>query len=127
MSWQSYVDTSLVGSGHIDKAAIFSGGGDNIWASTPGFSVTPAEIQSLITGFSDASSLHSNGVDLAGEKYQVVTANANTISGKKGTEGVYACKTNQVVVVAHSPDGVVHEQAARVVQALGEYLNGLGY
>ncbi|KNG81395.1 hypothetical protein ANOM_009902 [Aspergillus nomiae NRRL 13137] len=127
MSWQNYVDTSLVGTGHVDKAAIISGTGDSTWASSPGFSLTTDEFGSFIAGFSDASSLHSNGVFIDGQKYQVVTANANTIYGKNGTEGVYAYKTKQAVVVAHSPDGVVHKTAADTVQALGEYLTGLGY
>ncbi|KAK7747764.1 profilin, required for normal timing of actin polymerization in response to thermal stress [Diatrype stigma] len=39
MSWQAYVDSSLVGSGHIDKAAIISAAGDSVWAATSGFSV----------------------------------------------------------------------------------------
>ncbi|CAP70402.1 uncharacterized protein PODANS_3_4810, partial [Podospora anserina S mat+] len=39
MSWQAYVDSSLVGSGHIDKAAIVSAAGDSTWAANPGFTV----------------------------------------------------------------------------------------
>jgi hypothetical protein len=30
---------SLVGSGHLDKAAIFSAAGDSTWASSAGFTV----------------------------------------------------------------------------------------
>ncbi|KAI0470274.1 profilin [Xylaria cf. heliscus] len=37
MSWQQYIDTSLVGSGHVDQAAIVSAAGDSIWAQSSGF------------------------------------------------------------------------------------------
>lgn len=30
---------SLVGSGNVDKAAIFDAGGSSVWAATPGFQV----------------------------------------------------------------------------------------
>ncbi|KAL8678520.1 MAG: hypothetical protein Q9186_005128 [Xanthomendoza sp. 1 TL-2023] len=39
MSWQAYVDTSLVGTGNIDKAAIFNSEGTSVWAASPGFTV----------------------------------------------------------------------------------------
>jgi hypothetical protein len=39
MSWQAYVDDSLIKSGKIDKGAIFSAAGDSVWAVTPGFNV----------------------------------------------------------------------------------------
>ncbi|MCJ1363129.1 profilin, required for normal timing of actin polymerization in response to thermal stress [Acarospora aff. strigata] len=39
MSWQAYVDTSLVATGNLDKAAIFNSEGDSVWAHSPGFTV----------------------------------------------------------------------------------------
>ena len=38
MSWQAYVDTNLVGTGKILKAAIYGHDG-SLWATTPGFNV----------------------------------------------------------------------------------------
>lgn len=32
---------SLVGTGHVDKAAIISAAGDSVWAASPGFDVRP--------------------------------------------------------------------------------------
>ena len=38
MSWQAYVDTNLVGTGKITKAAIHGHDG-SLWATSKGFSV----------------------------------------------------------------------------------------
>lgn len=39
MSWQSYVDTNLVGTGNVSSAAIVGHKG-GVWASSPGFTVS---------------------------------------------------------------------------------------
>lgn len=38
MSWQQYVDSNLVGTGHVSQAAIVGVGG-GIWAKSAGFNV----------------------------------------------------------------------------------------
>ncbi|KAI9832705.1 MAG: profilin, required for normal timing of actin polymerization in response to thermal stress [Phylliscum demangeonii] len=38
-SWQAYVDTSLIGTGNLDKAAIFDATGTSVWAASAGFTV----------------------------------------------------------------------------------------
>ncbi|KAL5363730.1 hypothetical protein BJX96DRAFT_167719 [Aspergillus floccosus] len=120
MSWQSYVDSSLIGTGKIDSCALFSGAGDSVWANSPGFS-------SLVNAFGDASSLSSHGIYFNGQRYLLVATNERSIHGKKDNEGVYAFKTNQTLILAHSPEGVGHGEALKVVETLGDYLIGLGY
>ena len=39
MSWQTYVDTNLVGTGKVQKAAIFGLDGSQ-WATSAGFTVS---------------------------------------------------------------------------------------
>jgi hypothetical protein len=50
MSWQTYVDTNLVGTGHIKQGAIIGHNG-SVWATTPGFNVStsPAYIYIYIS------------------------------------------------------------------------------
>jgi hypothetical protein len=41
---------SLVGSGHIDKGAIYSIKGDSVWATSPGFTVRwTSDLSKLLT------------------------------------------------------------------------------
>ncbi|KAI9924874.1 hypothetical protein ASPWEDRAFT_172164 [Aspergillus wentii DTO 134E9] len=126
MSFQGYVDSSLIATGNIDKAAIFSGVGDSVWGTSTGFSATPQELQSIIEGLSDAGPLHDNGLYLNGQKYLVTSADRKSLQAKKDHEGVYVFKTNQALILAHSPEGVAHEAAASVTKQLGDYLTGMG-
>ncbi|EEB86933.1 hypothetical protein MPER_15940, partial [Moniliophthora perniciosa FA553] len=50
MSWQAYVDTNLVGSGKVSKAAILGQGG-GVWATSPGFDISPEEQKAIVSGF----------------------------------------------------------------------------
>lgn len=67
MSWQEYVDTSLVGSGKVEKAIILGHDG-GVWATSAGFSLTKPEIAAVIRGYQQPDSLYSAGLTLAGEK-----------------------------------------------------------
>ena len=69
MSWQAYVDTNLVGSGKLAKAAIIGlDGGGSIWAASSGYQLSPSEIQSLLQAFQDPSKIRSGGLFIAGVK-----------------------------------------------------------
>jgi profilin len=51
MSWQTYVDTNLVGTGSVTKAAIVGHDGGS-WAASAGFAVGADEAKSLVAAFS---------------------------------------------------------------------------
>lgn len=40
MSWQTYVDSNLVGTGFVSKAGIYGLNGGGVWAASPGFTVS---------------------------------------------------------------------------------------
>lgn len=80
MSWQAYVDTNLVGTGKILKAAIFGHDG-SLWATSKGFNVT--EIQPLLASFKDASGIRANGLHIAGAKHIAIRCDDRSVYGKK--------------------------------------------
>lgn len=130
MSWQAYVDTSLVGTGNLDRAAIFNTQGTSVWASSPGFTVSPAEIKEIIASYSDTSDvkkIQSGGFRVAGEKYMTIKADEKSVYGKKGKEGMVIVKTLQAILVAHYPETVQPGKATNTVEQLGDYLIGVGY
>ncbi|KAL1954517.1 hypothetical protein VTO42DRAFT_1077 [Malbranchea cinnamomea] len=132
MSWQAYVDTSLVGSGHVDKAAIFDAKGSSVWAASPGFSVSPQEIQAIVASFTNPpegqlKDVQTNGFNVCGEKYFALQSDESRLYGKKGKEGVVIVKTKQALLVAHYPETVQPGQATNTVETLADYLIGLGY
>ncbi|KAL8762887.1 MAG: hypothetical protein Q9184_001183 [Pyrenodesmia sp. 2 TL-2023] len=130
MSWQAYVDTSLVATGNIDKAAIFNTEGTSVWASSSGFTVAPAEIKAVVASFADTSDVkkvQSEGFHIAGEKFFTLKSDDRSLYGKKGKEGVAIVKTQQAILVAHYPETVQPGVAANTVEQLADYLIGVGY
>jgi len=130
MSWQAYVDTSLVGTGNVDKAAIFNSEGNSVWASSAGFTVAPHEMKEVVGSFKDTGDVkqvQSNGVHIAGERYVVIKADDRSLYGKKGKEGIVIVKTQQALLVTHYPETVQPGSAANTVEQLADYLISVGY
>ncbi len=126
MSWQTYVDSNLVGSGAISKAAIVGLDG-NTWATSAGFQVTPQQALALINGFKDATGLRASGVELADTKYITLRADDRSIYGKKGTGGVITVKTGKAVLIGVYDEKTQPGVAANIVEKLADYLISVGY
>lgn len=131
MSWQAYVDTSLVGSGHIDKAAIISAAGDSTWAASPEFQLKPEEMTALVailSGSSDAvDKAHAEGVHVTGNRYVVTRIEDRSLYARQGRTGIIAVKTKQAILVGYYDEGKVAGNSAQTVEVLADYLIKLGY
>jgi len=126
MSWQDYVDNQLLGTGKIAKAAIYGHNG-SLWATSPGFSLSPEEITTLTEAFNNAEKIQANGLYVNGIKYFALSHDEENIHGKKGADGVVAVKTSQAVIIGVYKDGTVAGEANLVVGKLGDYLRSLSY
>eukprot|EP01123_Difflugia_compressa_P010733 TRINITY_DN3_c0_g1_i3.p1 TRINITY_DN3_c0_g1~~TRINITY_DN3_c0_g1_i3.p1 ORF type:complete len:127 (-),score=37.17 TRINITY_DN3_c0_g1_i3:130-510(-) len=126
MSWQSYVDTNLVGTGLVSVAAIVGHDG-SVWASSNGFKVSADEAKKLLAGFADPGPLRASGLFINGEKYLVLKADDRSIYGKKGTGGVVTVKTAQSILVGLYNEKIQPGQCANVVEKLADYLIETGY
>ncbi|KAF1953509.1 Profilin/allergen [Byssothecium circinans] len=130
MSWQAYIDQSLVGPGNIDKAIICDAAGSAIWAESPGFTVSEAERKAIAASFADKSdpkSVIANGVKISGDKYMTIEASDDALKAKKGKEGIVAYKTTQALLIGHHGPDSQTTVAFNDVAALGEYLKKMGY
>lgn len=126
MSWQDYVDRQLLASRCVTKAAI-AGLDGNVWARSEGFNVTPEELTRLVQGFENVDTLTSGGVTLAGSRYIYLSGTDKVIRAKLGKVGVHCVKTQQAVVISLYEDPIQPQQAASVVEKLGDYLVSCGY
>ncbi|KAJ3078649.1 profilin, required for normal timing of actin polymerization in response to thermal stress [Quaeritorhiza haematococci] len=115
MSWQSYVDSNLVGTGKIAKAAIHGLDG-TAWATSAGFSA-----------FTDASDIRANGLHLAGVKYFTLRADDRSVYAKKGTGGVACVKTKQAILIGVYQEPTQPPEANKVVEGLADYLISVNY
>ncbi|KAM0325459.1 hypothetical protein ACHAQA_007446 [Verticillium albo-atrum] len=131
MSWQAYVDTSLVGTGHIDKAAIISVAGDSVWATSAGFTVSGPEmkiIADIVTNKNGAADkAFADGLYVAGERYVMARSEEGTVYARKGREGIAIAKTSQAILIGHHGEAAIAGNASQAVQKLADYLIGLSY
>ncbi|RBR23313.1 uncharacterized protein FIESC28_03896 [Fusarium coffeatum] len=131
MSWQAYIDSSLVGSGHIDKGAIISVAGDSAWAASPDLQLKPEEmkaISDIVSGNSAAKDkAFAEGLYIAGERYVMARAEDRSIYARSGRLGVAIAKTTQAIVVGHHGEAQVAGNASSTVEGLADYLIKSGY
>ena len=76
----------MVGTGQIDKGAIFNAEGTSVWASTSGFQVSPAELKDIVASFTDTAeprAIQGNGFHIAGVKYMTIKSDERSLYGKK--------------------------------------------
>lgn len=126
MSWNAYSD-SLVSTGKIDKAAIYSAAGDSLWAQSGGFQIAQLEITAIAQSYADPLQLQAHGLHLEGQKYFLLRADERSVYAKQDDTGIVAVKTKQAIVVAHYPPGIQAPEATSVVEKLADYLIGVGY
>jgi len=127
MSWQTYVDNNLVGTGKIASAAIHGLKDGNVWATSPSFNVSQQEIQNILTAFQKADSIQANGFRLNNNKYFTLRAFDNSIYGKQGAGGVCVVKTNQAVLIGVYTEGTQPGEANAIVEKLADYLRSVNY
>ncbi|KAF9042995.1 profilin [Panaeolus papilionaceus] len=126
MSWQTYVDSNLLGTGKVAKAAIIGLQG-GVWAHSPDFNISTAEQQAIIKGYSAPDTLQASGVRLGGEKYFTLSVLDRTIQGKKGPDGAVIVKTKQAVIIATYVAPVQSPELTPIVESLADYLINVGY
>lgn len=127
MSWQAYIDTSLVGTGKVSSAAIYGHDG-TLWASTPDLADSAFNPAPLISAFSDPSNLRAEGLTITDTRYVIIKSDERSVYGRaKDASGFVAVKTGQAVVLARYEAGAVAGEAAKVVEGLADYLLGVGY
>ncbi|XP_047987380.1 profilin [Cydia fagiglandana] len=126
MSWQDYVDKQLMASRCVTKAAI-AGHDGNLWAKSDGFEISKDEVAKIVAGFENESLLTSGGVTIAGTRYIYLSGSDRIIRAKLGKVGVHCMKTQQAVVISLYEEPIQPQQAASVVEKLGDYLITCGY
>jgi len=126
MSWQDYVDKQLLASKCVTKACI-AGLEGNVWAKSEGFEVAQNEILTLVNGFDNQQIFQGAGVTLAGQRYIYLSGTERVVRAKQGKVGVHCMKTTQAVVISLYEDPIQPQQAASVVEKLGDYLVSCGY
>lgn len=127
MSWQEYVDSSLLGSGHITQAAIIGLDG-SLWAHSAGMAVTAPEAAAVLQAYKQPDSLYQAGLTLNGTRFILLRAEDRSIYLRKAQVGLCVVKTGQCVLLAtYDTNKTQPGEATKVVEDLADYLLGVGY
>ncbi|EPZ31778.1 Profilin conserved site domain-containing protein [Rozella allomycis CSF55] len=126
MSWQAYVDSQLLATKKVTKAAIHGHDG-NVWATSAGFSVNNTEMATLIAAFKDPSGIRANGLRIGSVKYIALRADDRSIYGKSGSSGVVCVKTKQTILIGTYDDPIQPGEATKVVENLADFLINSAY
>eukprot|EP01010_Urceolus_cornutus_P001886 NODE_2464_length_533_cov_241.803719_g1958_i0.p2 GENE.NODE_2464_length_533_cov_241.803719_g1958_i0~~NODE_2464_length_533_cov_241.803719_g1958_i0.p2 ORF type:complete len:127 (+),score=21.44 NODE_2464_length_533_cov_241.803719_g1958_i0:72-452(+) len=126
MSWQTYVDTNLLGTQKIKQASIHGLDG-NPWATSKDFSIKPAEATDVVNGFKNADGLRASGLKINGVKYIVIRADDRSIYGKQGTGGIICVKTKTAVLFGVYDETAQPGEATKIVEQLADYLISVNY
>jgi len=127
MSWQDYVDKQLLASGFVNHAAIIGTDGA-LWAKSASFDVSPSELVAFASNYIfPFDHYQANGVTLSETRFIYLSGNERVIRGKKNKTGLHCMKTEKAIVVAIYEEPTTPQNAASVVEKLGDYLIGHGY
>ncbi|MCX4661556.1 profilin [Streptomyces uncialis] len=121
MSWQSYVDNDLVGSGRVQAAAIIDAANGNTRATTAGL-LKPGEGAAIVALFRKPADVFAKGVTVSGVKYMGIKGDSRSVYGKKGATGVVLVKTNQSILIGRYNETQQPGDAALVVEQLADRL-----
>ncbi|CAG8718770.1 18218_t:CDS:2, partial [Acaulospora morrowiae] len=126
MSWQEYVDNQLVVHECISQAAIYGQNG-SLWATSPGFSLSPEEVTSIVEAFGNAEKIQANGIFCNSHKYFALSHDETNIHGRMDKDGVIASKTKSAVIIVIYTGEMAGGNANKIVTGLADYLISQGY
>jgi len=125
-SWDEYVEKQLLATKCVTRGCI-AGLDGNVWATSEGFNPSQKELSTVVAGFDNTDVLTSNGFHLSGQRYIYLSGTDTSLRAKFGKVGVHCRKTQRAIVVALYEDPIQPQQAATVVEKLGDYLERCGY
>eukprot|EP01003_Olkasia_polycarbonata_P007178 NODE_811_length_690_cov_1284.249610_g741_i0.p1 GENE.NODE_811_length_690_cov_1284.249610_g741_i0~~NODE_811_length_690_cov_1284.249610_g741_i0.p1 ORF type:complete len:126 (-),score=26.99 NODE_811_length_690_cov_1284.249610_g741_i0:217-594(-) len=125
MSWQTYVDTNLIGGGCCAAAILGLDGTE--WAST-NLSITPDEGAALVKKFeNDGQGFKESGCTLAGKKYFAIQSGGDLFYGKLGPAGCTCAKSGQAITVGLYAEGTAPFVCNEAVEGICKYLKETNY
>eukprot|EP00761_Pharyngomonas_kirbyi_P011087 gb/GECH01011111.1/.p1 GENE.gb/GECH01011111.1/~~gb/GECH01011111.1/.p1 ORF type:complete len:125 (+),score=27.58 gb/GECH01011111.1/:1-375(+) len=123
MSWQTYVDNNLVGTGNVKQGALIGTDG-SLWAASKGFNVP--EGAQIAKAFNNPQEVFTNGLKVNGTKYIPLRADDAAIYAKQGKGGVTIAKTGQAIIIGVYDENIQPGNCNLTVENLADYLREQG-
>ncbi|XP_063087776.1 profilin-4 [Cavia porcellus] len=118
---------SLLGTKHIDSAALIKLQEKSLCVTSPGFNIMPSDIQTLVNGFAkNPLQTRREGLYFKEKDYKCVRADDYSLYAKNGNTGVVVVKTRLHLLVATYVAGMYPSICVEATEKLGEYLRKKG-
>lgn len=124
---QNLLLDTLLGTKHVDSAALIKLQEKALCVSSPGFSVMPSDVRTLLNGFAKNPLLtRREGLYFKEKDYKCVRADDCSLYAKNENTGVVVVKTHMYLVVATYTAGMYPSVCVEATEKLGEYLRKKG-
>ncbi|XP_049640457.1 profilin-4 [Suncus etruscus] len=120
---QNFLLETLLGSKHVDSAALIKLQDSFMCISSPGFNVMPSDIFKLVNGFAkNPLQTRREGLYFKEKDYVCVRADDYSLYAKNVNSGVIVVKTHMYLVVSTYIKGMYPGVCVEATEKLGDYL-----
>ncbi|CAI8045287.1 Profilin-A [Geodia barretti] len=124
--WQLVIQSQLVGSGHVECAAVLRRRDGALKATSLAYQPSEELLRAISVAVSDPASAREHGVQFNGASYTCVRADQWAIYGKKKTGGFVAAVSGQFIVFGSYSSTMSPAVCAECVEMLAEYFTKKG-
>ncbi|XP_055109721.1 profilin-4 [Symphalangus syndactylus] len=120
---QSLLLDTLLGTKHVDSAALIKIQEQRLCVASPGFNVMPSDVRTLVNGFAkNPLQARREGLYFKEKDYRCVRADEYSLYAKNENTGVVVVKTHLYLLVATYTEGMYPSICVEATQSLGDYL-----
>ncbi|KAK7484097.1 hypothetical protein BaRGS_00024709 [Batillaria attramentaria] len=120
--WDDFVTHFLLGSNHIQRAAIFDLVSQRPLASRGGVDISPEEMEQLVAGLNHIDLAYRTGVTIGGRSYKVRLADGrHGVMARTEREGCTVCKTRTLIIIGVHDENGNSRRCNEEVMRLGDF------
>ncbi|XP_055984745.1 profilin-4 [Sorex fumeus] len=120
---QNLLLDSLLGTRHVDSAALIRLQDQSLCVSSPGFNLMPCDILKLVNDFArNPLGTRREGLYFKEKDYTCVRADDYSLYAKNVNSGVIVVKTHLYLVVSTYTKGMYPSVCVEATEKLGDYL-----
>ncbi|XP_006880690.1 PREDICTED: profilin-4 [Elephantulus edwardii] len=124
---QTLLLDTLLGTKHVDGAALITLHERSLCVASPGFNIMPNDIQTLVNGFAkNPLQTRREGLYFKEKHYKCVRADDYSLYAKNESTGVIVVKTHLYLLVATYTEGMYPSVCVEATEKLGQYLRKKG-
>ncbi|XP_007114822.1 profilin-4 isoform X1 [Physeter macrocephalus] len=120
---QNLLLDTLLGTKHVDGAALIKLQEHSLCVASPGFSVMPSDVQTLVNGFAkNPLKTRREGLYFKEKDYKCVRADDYSLYAKSENTGVVVVKTHLYLLVATYTEGMYPSVCVEATEKLGKFV-----